>query len=237
MEKEQSLFDTLSSINVNGHTEKKGGLTYLSWAWAWGEFRKVCPNATYEVHKDQNGNPFFKTEEGYMVWTTVKPNAPWEEGALDMWLPVMDHRNAAVKEADAMQINKTVMRCLVKNISMFGLGLYIYAGEDLPEEDKVNPENMRKALSMEIDMRKLATYNKVDESQITDEMVVKAIEMKEKAKAKNTAKGFPTDETIVLAKTKGYDIGMIAKELGVDDLSLTDEMARKFIKEKENGIR
>lgn len=153
MEQEKkSLFEVLSAINCNGHTEDKNGLTYLSWAWAWGEFRKVCPNATYEVYKDEHNSPFIKTGEGYMVFTKVTPGAPWSEGMLEMWLPVMDANNEAmldhdrevktkyktitVKAADMFDINKTIMRCLTKNVAMFGLGFYIYAGEDLPESEK-----------------------------------------------------------------------------------------------------
>lgn len=232
----KSLFDTLSGINCNGHTEQKNNLTYLSWAWAWGEFRKVCPKATYTIHKDDKGNPFFKTEEGYMVWTTVKPNSPWEEEELDMWLPVMDVRNNAVKQADMMQINKTIMRCLTKNIAMFGLGFYVYAGEDLPEECKISDDTVRKAKKLGIDVSKVAVYNKVADKDVTDEMMRKAIEMKEQSIAKTTAKGLPTSETIVIAKTIGYSLEQIAAELGLaSPLDLTDEAARRFIKEKANG--
>lgn len=232
----KSLFDTLNGISCNGHTEQKNGLTYLSWAWAWGEFRKICPKATYKVHKDGNGNPFHRTEEGYMVWTTVTPNAPWDEEPLDMWLPVMDNRNATVKQADMMQINKTIMRCLTKNIAMFGLGFYVYAGEDLPEECKITDDTFRKAKRLGIEVAKVAVYNKVGEKDVTDEMMRKAIEMKEQSIAKTTAKGLPTPETIVIAKTVGYGMEQIAAELGLaSPLDLTDEMARQFIKEKANG--
>lgn len=232
----KSLFDTLSGINCNGHTEQKNNLTYLSWAWAWGEFRKVCPKATYTVHKDQNGNPFQKTEEGYMVWTTVTPNAPWDEQPLEMWLPVMDMRNNAVKQADMTQINKTIMRCLTKNLAMFGLGFYIYAGEDLPEECKVTQETLKQAAKLGIDLGKVAIYNKVSDKDVTEEMLLKAISMKRKTIEKSTASGVPTAETITLAKTVGYDLDQIAAELGLSSpIDLTDEMARKFIKEKANG--
>lgn len=121
-------FDKVYEINVNEKTEKKNGLTYLSWAWAWAEFVKVYPKATYEILKN-NGMPYFKDECGAFVYTKV------DNGELthEMWLPVMDNRNQAIKNPDAMAINKALMRCLTKNLAMFGLGLYIYAGEDLPE--------------------------------------------------------------------------------------------------------
>lgn len=143
-----SVFEKLSSINVNEKTEKKNGLTYLSWAWAWAEFKKVCPDASYEVIKFDGKPYYFDPETGYMVYTTVTVGDLTHE----MWLPVMDSGNHAMKNvtytaksrykdvevqpATMFDINKTIMRCLVKNLAMFGLGLYIYAGEDLPEDDE-----------------------------------------------------------------------------------------------------
>lgn len=157
MEKKKSTFDVLSAINVNDKVEKKSNLTYLSWAWAWAEVKKVYPDASYEVIGDKATNkPYFYDENlGYMVVTSVTI----EGKTLDMWLPVMDGANKAmmakpytykgntwvngkkvevdktVEAATMFDINKTLMRCLTKNLAMFGLGLYIYAGEDLPEGD------------------------------------------------------------------------------------------------------
>lgn len=141
-------FDKLRAINVNGHTEQKDGLTYLSWAWAWDEVKKTYPDAVYKVWKDEEGRPYiYDNNLGYMVFTSVTI----EGETLEMWLPVMDGSNKAmksesyeiqtkyktitVKAATMFDINKTIMRCLVKNLAMFGLGLYIYAGEDIPEPD------------------------------------------------------------------------------------------------------
>lgn len=157
MEKTKSTFDVLSSVNVNDKVEKKSNLTYLSWAFAWAEVKKACPNATYDVITDTTTNkPYFYDENlGYMVMTEVTI----EGETLGMWLPVMDGANKAMmakpytykgnaweggrkvvvdKTVDAatmFDINKTLMRCLTKNLAMFGLGLYIYAGEDLPETE------------------------------------------------------------------------------------------------------
>lgn len=141
----ENYFEKLSKINCNDHTEKKNGLTYLTWAWAWNEFKAVYPEATYRVIKF-DGLPYAYDEKtGYMCYTEVTVG----ELTHEMWLPVMDGANKAMKaepytystkygektvEAATMfDINKTIMRCLVKNLAMFGLGLYIYAGEDLPE--------------------------------------------------------------------------------------------------------
>ena len=147
-------FNNLYALNVNDRTEKKNGLTYLTWAVAWAEFKKQYPSATYRIVKDDNTHlPYFLDERlGIIVYTEVTVDGLTYE----MWLPVMDGANKAMrlepytyqvwdkyknnyveKKVDAatmFDINKTIMRCLVKNLAMFGLGLYIYAGEDLPEE-------------------------------------------------------------------------------------------------------
>lgn len=124
--------EKLLTLDVNSKTEKKNNLTYLSWAWAWAEFLKVYPLATYTIKKNENGMPYFKDESGAFVFTSVTADNITHE----MWLPVMNHSNKAIKDPDAFEINKTAMRCLTKNLAMFGLGLYIYAGEDLPEPSK-----------------------------------------------------------------------------------------------------
>jgi len=126
-----STFNALAAINVNDKTEKKGKFTYLSWAWAWKTFVQNYPEATYEIVKNELNLPYFNSEAGGMVYTKVTAGGITHE----MWLPIMDIQNKAKKQFDMMDVNKTVMRCLVKNLAMFGLGLYIYAGEDLPEED------------------------------------------------------------------------------------------------------
>lgn len=153
-------FSKLRSLNVNDRVETKDGLTYLSWAWAWDEFKQHCPDATYEVVKAPSGLPYFESEAGAMVFTKVTAGGETHE----MWLPVMDGKNKAMqskpytymvrdwktkqsveKTVDAytmFDINKTIMRCLVKNLAMFGLALYIYAGEDLPEAPPPEPVDL-----------------------------------------------------------------------------------------------
>lgn len=123
----------LLELNVNNMTENKGGFTYLSWALAWKEFIKIYPKAKYEIKKNDQGLPVFGSKElGYMSYTTVTVDDITHE----MWLPVLDFRNKPLLTPNTFDINKTVMRCLTKNLAMFGLGLYIYAGEDLPVEQK-----------------------------------------------------------------------------------------------------
>lgn len=145
---ENSFFDVLNNVNVGGHTEGRDGLTYLSWCWAYAEVKKRYPDMQYEVEKF-DGLPYVYDEKtGYMVYTKVTIEGITHE----MWLPVMDSKNKAMKaepytyqtkygektvEAATMfDVNKTIMRCLTKNLAMHGLGLYIYAGEDLPEAEK-----------------------------------------------------------------------------------------------------
>jgi hypothetical protein len=142
--KSLSVFERLSAINVNDKVEKKDNLTYLSWAWAWSEVKKACPDAIYKIGETQ-----YTDKLGIMCHTEVTI----EGETLTMWLPVMDSKNKAMKTepytyatkygektvdgATMFDVNKTLMRCLVKNLAMFGLGIYIYAGEDLPETETV----------------------------------------------------------------------------------------------------
>jgi hypothetical protein len=120
----------LLKINVNEHTEKKNGLTYLSWAWAWAEVLKLDPQATWKLSGDHYPCHFFQDGTAMVtVEVTIKGHAKHAV------LPVMDHRNKAIKNPDAFAINTAIQRCLAKAIAMHGLGLYIYAGEDLPEGD------------------------------------------------------------------------------------------------------
>mgnify|MGYP003654233438 FL=1 len=127
------IFQQLSSINVNSKTEKKGKFTYLSWSFAWAELKKVSPTATSKVYHDENTNmPYFASKAGVIVKVGVTI-----EGLEHInYLPVMDFRNAAIvaDKVNMMDVNKAIQRCTVKAIALHGLGLYIYAGEDLPEE-------------------------------------------------------------------------------------------------------
>ena len=162
-----SVFKSLHTLNVNEHVEKKDTgrivLSYLSWPWAWASVKKMYEDATYEIVKNEEGLPYFyDPKAGIMVYTRVTINGITHE----MWLPVMDSSNNAMKfepyeiqtrygsksvaAATMFDVNKTLMRCLVKNLAMFGLGLYIYAGEDLPEETEDDRAALA-AMAREID--------------------------------------------------------------------------------------
>jgi len=160
----KSVFETLNAINVNEHVEKKKTgeknpdgsekfLTYLSWVWAWGQVKQNFPDASYEV-RHWGDKPYLNDDQlGIMVETSVTIGGE----TITMWLPVMNSNNKAMKAvpysyktkygdkfvdaATMFDINKAIMRCLAKNIAMFGLGLYIYAGEDLPEEEAAQAKN------------------------------------------------------------------------------------------------
>ena len=125
----RELIAKMLAKNVNDHLEKKNGLSYLSWAWAWAEALKADPTASYKV--EMFGDKCFMDINGTaMVFVTAtmfgKP--------MTCQLPVMDYRNKAIPNPDAFQVNTAIMRCMTKALSLHGLGLYIYAGEDLPEE-------------------------------------------------------------------------------------------------------
>ena len=146
---DNSVFNELNSLDVSKYIEKKNTgkvtLSYLSWSYAWQEVKKRYPDAKATI-KMIDGKPYvFDPVTGYMVFTEVTINGETQE----MWLPVMDSHNEAMLDkprtvktkyssytVDActmFDINKTIMRCMAKNLAMFGLGLYIYNGEDLPE--------------------------------------------------------------------------------------------------------
>lgn len=124
----------LLKLNVNDHVEKKQNLSYLSWAWAWAEALKADPAASFEVIPF-DGKPYMDVNGTGMVWVTVtmfgKP--------MTCFLPVMDHRNKPITNPDAFQVNTALMRCMTKGLALHGLGLYIYAGEDLPEDEAAAP--------------------------------------------------------------------------------------------------
>jgi hypothetical protein len=129
----------LLKLNVNDHVEKKNNLTFLSWAWAWAEALKADPTAIFHVESyDVDGKTqcWMDVNGTAMVWVTT---TMFGKRATCM-LPVMDHRNKPIPKPDAFQLNTAIMRCMTKSLALHGLGLYIYAGEDLPEEDEKKPE-------------------------------------------------------------------------------------------------
>ena len=140
-----SVFETLNNINVNGHTEKKNNLTYLSWAWAWAEVKKAFPTAFYTIYENPDGWNYFT--DGRTAW--VKTGVTIEGLEHIEYLPVMDFKNKSIplESITSFDVNKAIQRSLTKAAARHGLGLYIYAGEDLPEaedESKKKAEELAK---------------------------------------------------------------------------------------------
>jgi hypothetical protein len=129
------MFKELNAINVNKMTEKKGNLTYLSWAFAWQEVKKLCPDMNRTVYENALGNNYHT--DGRTAWVKVGVTIAGIEH-ID-YLPIMDARNNAipVEKVTSFDVNKAIQRSTTKAIGLHGLGLYIYAGEDMPEDDKV----------------------------------------------------------------------------------------------------
>lgn len=119
----KEIWEKLSKIDCALHIEKKNNLSYLSWAWAWATLMEHYPDATFEFDE-----PKSQPDGTMMVFCTVRIG----ESSRRMWLPVMDYKNKAISNPDAFAINTAMMRCLVKCLALYGLGHYIYAGEDLP---------------------------------------------------------------------------------------------------------
>lgn len=187
---EENVFNRLNSINVNDKTEKKNGLTYLSWAWAWGEVKKLYPEANYTIYENTlpNGyivNYFTDGKTSYVkTGVTINGLEHIEE------LPVMDYRNKSIllENMTSFDVNKTIQRSLTKALARHGLGLYIYAGEDLPEDEKI--ETIEKVTDVEAktiyaliqkngrDLNKFLEYFKVSNTnELTKEQYVEALKM------------------------------------------------------------
>lgn len=136
--KKKSVFETLNAINVNGRTETKNNLTYLSWAWAWATAKEHYPEATYTIYEDADG--VFYHRDHNSAW--VKTGVTIEGIEHIEYLPVMDFRNNSIEliKIKSTDVNKSIQRSLTKALARHGLGLYVYAGEDLPSTEKEQSE-------------------------------------------------------------------------------------------------
>ena len=131
MNNKKSIFETLFEINVNECVEKKNGLSYLSWTYAWAEVKKLYPSANYKVYETESGCIYFT--DGKTCW--VKTGVTIDDLEHIEYLPVMDYKNRSIllENITSFDVNKSIQRSLTKALARHGLGLYIYAGEDLPE--------------------------------------------------------------------------------------------------------
>lgn len=152
---DNNVFEVLDKVDVSTKSEKKGRFTYLSWAWAVRELLRVSPSATWKVHEwgiEGNRQPYMKTEAGCFVKVSVTVDNITREQVH----PVLDNRNQPIKTPDAFQVNTSIQRCLAKAIALHGLGLYIFAGEDLPEvnlSDKDKDDILELAMTIGKDER------------------------------------------------------------------------------------
>ena len=145
-----NYFAILNAVNVKDKTEKKNGLTYLSWAWAWGEVKKLHPDATYTIYENADGWNYHT--DGRTCW--VKTGMTVQGIEHIEYLPVMDYRNASISadKVTSFDVNKAIQRSLTKAAARHGLGLYIYAGEDLPEngEQKLIEPASKRTITAEV---------------------------------------------------------------------------------------
>lgn len=159
VELQESIFEQLSRVNVNEHVEKKVNLSYLSWSWALDYILRFDPAASWEYKEP------VKWGDTVMVYCSVTVKGLIRTA----YLPVMDHRNNAIKNPDSVAVNKAMQRCLVKAIALHGLGLYIYSGEDLPqcdneedEKDNGNVKYLKKSNAVN-EIKELASEDEIDE--------------------------------------------------------------------------
>lgn len=162
----KNYYEELSKINVSEHVEKKGKFSYLSWAWAVDVLRKQDPTATWEVIRFE-GMPYMKTECGYFVEVAVTVQGI----TLSQIHPVLNNQNKPIPQPNAFDINTSIQRCLVKAIALHGLGLYVYAGEDLPMDGPITQEQVGtiKVKAMELaNMRNVKDKDVYAKLKVTD---------------------------------------------------------------------
>ena len=194
---EKNYFTELNTIDVNEHTEKKGGLTYLSWAWAWAEIKKAYPDAQYKVYENSKEWNYFTDDKTGWVKTGVIVNGIEHIE----YLPIMDFKNKSipVDAITSFDVNKTIQRSLTKACARHGLGLYIYAGEDLPE----GAENQKEMITQE-QINKLKELGASEEGLCKTFNVSNVAEMTfndgQKAIALKTAKNTFPDAKITIKK-------------------------------------
>ena len=207
----KDIWETLSKIDVSEHTEKKMNLTYLSWAWAWGVLMEHYPGAIYSFYEDENHVPFVSMPDGTCE---VRCKVFIGDMVREMWLPIMNHKNQPVINPNSFQVNTAKMRCLTKCLGMWGLGHYIYSGEDLPQGAEAKEE---KSVGKKEEPVKKA-------EPVKEEAPVEKEQVKDEAWAKAFVEGFV--KVLVICKTV-EDISSLYKANG--DINILKE---KFPEEK-----
>ena len=211
----KSVWETLSAIDVNDKTEEKNGMTYLSWAWAWGKLKDHYPEATFKKHV-HDGMAYIKDESGYAF---VEVTVTVEGISATELFPVLDYRNKAIPDPNAFEVNTALQRGLAKAIAYHGLGHYIYAGEDLPQSDGETPQSKGKAKEV-VDPIQKATPTPPPPTEATPDVV-----SAENGEVKKTE-----DWTMVTdAFSQLIDVHKTSKTL--KDFWLKNEKARMLLKE------
>ncbi len=204
---ELNYFQKLNNINVSDKTEKKNGLTYLSWAWAWGEVKKIFPDANYTIYESTLPNGYIVNyyTDGRTAWVKTGVTINGIEHIEE--LPVMDFRNKSIMLdlLTSFDVNKAIQRSLTKACARHGLGLYIYAGEDLPESETGVPANVKMADEVKqgtkedflkeletlgFDIDKYADYCHKTVDELTNEDLARAVALKRKEKNTVNSKSF-----------------------------------------------
>jgi len=199
---ENKVFETLSKVDVKDHVEQKNGLSYLSWAWGWKYVKSIYPNASYKVLKSKamvNGceNELNYFTDGKTAWVEVEVTI--ECDTQSMYLPIMDYRNRsiALENLTSFDVNKNIQRCLAKNIAVnFGLGITLYAGEDLPEEpqkdelSKINWANLTTWFTKDEIKEMYKECGVTKGSDLKNEYVEKKVDERLKAQKKESEKEF-----------------------------------------------
>lgn len=195
----ENYFKDLAKIDVGEYTEKKGKFTYLSWAWAVDQLKRHDPNATWDVVRHE-GMPYLKTECGFFVEVAVTCDGVTQSEIH----PVLDNRNSPVAKPNAFDINTSIKRCLVKAIALHGLGLYIYAGEDLPivPEELVDNED---AEAIRVKVQEFATLRGATKKKVYETLKI------------NDVEGLSAEKAIQVLETLGSWIKMANKELAGKD--------------------
>ena len=196
-----NYFEELNNVNVTGKTEKKNGLTYLSWSYAWGELKKRYPLSFYTIYEDNRGLNYFTDGHTCYVKTGVTVN--FGDAAIEHieYLPVMDYKNKSIPadQVTSFDVNKAIQRSLTKAVARHGLGLYIYAGEDLPEVEAREKLGLEEEISesekssfkavcenMNVDYVEILKQAGWKKGKVTVEMLGKAnIILKEKSESKS----------------------------------------------------
>lgn len=225
----KNYFQSLNEINVNDKTEKKGNLTYLSWAWAWGEVKKRYPDTQYKVYENADGFCYFT--DGKTAWVKVGVTVNGLEHI--EYLPIMNNTNRSIPLASitSYDVNKSIQRCLTKAIARHGLGLYIYAGEDLPE-DAETPAPTDKP-KIDISGEKLdKTISKSSGKQTTETADLQAVKTEESAKTSVQRQCEDMIKALINTKKATWSEirPILENEYGVSQPAfLPDDLAKEFL--------